>query len=351
MKYRHVSIYEIRGLIHPSGKGDVTVYTKTGIPSVTVLLTDNPDNYCYEIDRAQSVGYLMLTGSAGLKMSANLQLELQNHIGQIRERRRKELGTAQVLVFIAEGDVDVDFSGPIRDCGGYVVGFDIVSKEHISQSIDFERSAALAALSLSVEQNSLQTRRISKGSYLITESGKPAYSMSISLNAEAYSSKHTTDEIVERTAHYLSSLLGDISLSRVYRLFVQAISRKNDELRRFLFGWSALEILISKVFSDYEKLFITNLLGSDPANHVQRYFERVRDVMKRKYRITDKFVIVAACIGKDSVETDIEDFVKIKKARDALLHGDLVDEKTLPVSETISLLKRYIRYHTNTKAA
>lgn len=46
-----------------------------------------------------------------------------------------------------------------------------------------------------------------------------------------------------------------------------------------------------------------------------------------------------------SFETDIEDFVKIKNLRDTLLHGELVDEKTLPVPEPLSLLKKYIRCH------
>jgi hypothetical protein len=136
-------------------------------------------------------------------------------------------------------------------------------------------------------------------------------------------------------------------LSRVYKLLIQAISRDNDELRRFIFGWSALEILINKVFSEYEKQFVQNLLGAHPANHTLRYFDRVREVMEGKYRMVDKFIIVAACIGNNGFETDIQNFIKIKKIRDTLLHGEVINEKSLPISETVGLLQKYILRHTS----
>jgi hypothetical protein len=133
-------------------------------------------------------------------------------------------------------------------------------------------------------------------------------------------------------------------------LLIQAISRDTDKLRRFISGWSALEILVNKVFSEYEKLFIQNLIGTAPTGHTQRYFDRIRYVMQDKYRITDKFVIVVACLGEnESTESDIDDFESIKEKRDSLLHGNLIDESSLPINETIRLLKKYLSRHIDTK--
>lgn len=293
----------------------------------------------------------MLRGFAGQPASAETQLELENHINRIRENRKKQLGTSEALVFIAEGEVEADLSRPSVDRGDYILGFDVVSKEQITESLSTEVNAILTGLCLSAEHEALQLRRLDGDVYLVGESDKPMYSLGISISGEAYSSRQTTDEVVEKTRKHSLSLPIDSSLSRVYKLYIQGVSRENDALRRFLFSWSALEILINKVFSEYEKLFIQNLLGTDPINHTQRYFDRIRDVMKGKYRIMDKFIVIAACIGKDSVETNIEEFGKIKNIRDTLLHGEIMDEKSLPVAETVRLLWKYMRYHLDAKAA
>ena len=121
MQYRFINVYEIRGLNHPSGKGDITLYTKAGAPSIKAILTDKPDAYCYDIDRAKSLGYFMLRGFAGQPASAETQLELENHINRIRENRKKQLGTSEALVFIAEGEVEADLSRPSVDRGDYML--------------------------------------------------------------------------------------------------------------------------------------------------------------------------------------------------------------------------------------
>ena len=72
--------------------------------------------------------------------------------------------------------------------------------------------------------------------------------------------------------------------------------------------------------------------------------------MKGKYSIVDKFTIFAAYVGDDSSESDIEDFVKIKDIRDNLVHVELIDEKSLPISKTVKLLNKYLRHHIKAKA-
>lgn len=350
MRYRYVTVYQIRGLIHNPEKGDVEIYVKENNASVRAILTDKLDDYCYELDRAQSVGYLMLKSLVGQRESSDLRVEVETEIRRIRERRNKELEHSETLVFIAEGEAQADFSRPNRETDDYVLGFELVNKERIAEAHSDQVNAVLAALCLSTEHETIQIKRMRGDAYLINEAGKPVYSFDVSGSGEAFVSERTTDEVIKQAQSQAKSM-SKHSLSRVYRLLVQAISRDNDKLRRFMFGWSALEILINKVFSDYEKLFIQNLLGADPASHTQRYFERIRDVMKGKYRIADKFVVVAACVSDDSVETDIQDFVKIKEVRDALLHGEPIDEESLPISETVGLLKKYLRRHINAKAA
>lgn len=330
MKFRYITVYQIRGLTHDPNEGDIEIYAKGSHNySVRAILSGRPDQYCYDIDRAQSIGYLMLTGMVGQRGTTDHKLEIESGIERIREQRKKELQGSEALVFIAEGDTQVDLSSPNKETNDYIVGFDIVNKDDIVSSHRDEVSAALAALCLATERVPIQVKHLRADVYLLNELSKPVYSIGFSVSGEGYSSMPTTAEIIKEAQGQLK-LVSRRALTKVYRLLTQAISRDNDELRRFMFGWAALEIFIKNVFSEYEKLFIQSLLESDSASQAGRYFKRVRKVMKGKYNISDQFVVVAACIGEGSVEPDVKDFIRIKKIRDALFHDTSMAEKGLP---------------------
>ncbi len=351
MKYRYVTVYQLRGLIHNPDRGDVNLYIKEGVPSVRAILTDKLDEHCYELDRAQSVGYLMLKSLFGQRESKDLRVEVETEICRIRERRNKDIEGSEKFIFIAEGETNPDLSKPNRETDDYSLGVGLISKEIIAESYSDQLHTLLVALCLSTKHEIIEVKKVTGDVYLINERGKPIYSFDFSGSGENYSSRRTTDEVITEAQGQSIKLMSERNLNRVYELLIQAVSRDNDRLRRFMFSWSALEILIHKVFLAYEKKFIENLTGADPAKHTQRYFDRIRDVMKDKYRLTDKFVVVASGIGDDSIETDLEMFVKIKNIRDALFHGDRVDDETLPISETVKLLKKYLRRHINGKSA
>jgi hypothetical protein len=350
MKYRYIAVYQIRGLIHVPDRGDVEIYADGDGFSVRAILTERVDEYCYELDRARSLGYLVLKSLAGQRESDTLRVEVEAEVSRIRERRNKDLSRSEVLIFTADGEVEPDFSRPSRETDDFVLGFEVVNKDNIVGAHSAQMNAALAALCLSTEHDTIQVKRVQGDVYLINESGKPVYSLDFSASGDAFVSRRTSDAVIREAQSQAVALTSEKSLARVNRLLVQAISSENDKLRRFMFGWSALEIFINKVFSEYERLCVQNLLGTDPASHTQRYFERIHDVMRDKYRITDKFVVVTACLGDDSIETDVETFASIKKSRDELLHGEVLDEDSLPVAETIKLLKKYLRLHISMKA-
>jgi hypothetical protein len=345
MKFRYITIYQIRGLIHNSDEGDIEIYAKENHgASVRAILTDQPDQYCYDIDRAQSIGYLMLTSMVGQRGTDDVKLEIKTEIERIRENRKKELQGLEAFIFIAEGETDVDFSHPNKETDDYVLGFDIINKDNIISPYRDQINAALVALCLATERVPLDVKHLRGDVYLINEISKPVYSIAFSGSGEGYPSIQTTAEIIKEAQGQIK-LISKRPLTKVYRLLTQAISRDNDELRRFMFGWAALETLIKTVFSEYEKLFVQSLLEADPASQAGRYFKRIREVMKGKYNIADQFVVVAACIGEGPVEPDIQEFIRIKKIRDTLFHDTSVAEKGLPTVVTVELLKKYLRLH------
>ena len=99
-----------------------------------------------------------------------------------------------------------------------------------------------------------------------------------------------------------------------------------DRLKAFLSGWTALEILIGKAFNTYEQVFLSPLKNAGQATLRDRFLDRIKVVMKDKYRLTDKFVVVAAvlfpAIPDIELEGDYETFCRLKKLRDSISHGD-----------------------------
>jgi hypothetical protein len=147
-------------------------------------------------------------------------------------------------------------------------------------------------------------------------------------------------------AEFLARQLERTELKRVVNLFARSLdSAADDDFRSFLFGWTALEIFINKVFSQYERVLVEAVNSQVTVHGVSRYFERITQVMKNKYRLVDKFSVVAGVLAGETSDADVDQFKRIKKARDELLHGQDVAVTSLINTELRELLSRYLRAH------
>jgi hypothetical protein len=102
--------------------------------------------------------------------------------------------------------------------------------------------------------------------------------------------------VVEAIRVYSTVLTDELGLERVSNLFVQSLNPEYDDFRRFIFGWSALEILVNKVFRDYERAFVDELVSGASVHGASRYFARITEVMKDKYSLVDKFGVIASVL-------------------------------------------------------
>lgn len=159
MKYKYVAVYQLRGLIHNPDRGDIDLYVKEGVPSVRAILTDKLDEYCYELDRAHVVGYLMLKSMFGNCKSKALRVEVETEICRIRERRNKELKGSEKFIFIAEGETTPDFSKPNEETDNYILGYGLIEKDQITESHSDQLNAILAALCLSTKHEIIEIKK------------------------------------------------------------------------------------------------------------------------------------------------------------------------------------------------
>ncbi|AOV17634.1 hypothetical protein BJI67_11700 [Acidihalobacter aeolianus] len=118
-----------------------------------------------------------------------------------------------------------------------------------------------------------------------------------------------------------------------------------DQLKTFLSGWAALEILIAKAFKRYEQEFLSPFTQIGQESMRERFLARIKDVMKDKYRLSDKFVAVSAVLFRDAsredFQRDYQTFRDLKERRDSISHGDPFEENSLPIQQVDALLRKY----------
>jgi hypothetical protein len=116
-----------------------------------------------------------------------------------------------------------------------------------------------------------------------------------------------------------------------------------------LTAWAGLEVFTNKTFKDaYEPLAFATITDASPPAR-KPFITRLRDVMKDKYNIRDKFVVVASELDVADANADIELFKDVKDQRDAV-HDMSVAPDALPTYRATHLLRKYLRLHLTRKA-
>ena len=200
--------------------------------------------------------------------------------------------------------------------------------------------------SLSISTNpEYHAEKVSSGIYFIDSNEKPLYSLTFQGGrARAIVSK-TIDFEKEKEISKLIGLSNENKqLKTPFRLLTQSLETTQDELRAFIFAWTALEILVNKIFTTYEEKFISNVIDDQNSHGVNQFLTRIKDVMKDKYRITDKFSLMASFLSDEATE-DIELFKSMKKIRNDISHGNEFNEETLPVENARKLVAKYLMGH------
>lgn len=113
-----------------------------------------------------------------------------------------------------------------------------------------------------------------------------------------------------------AAIRGLTSLSRVHELFAASLDGAKDRLRAFQAGWSALEIFVNKVFSRYERDFLGGLTSDSDPNAKEWFVARIHEVMRDKYRLRDRFALIAGVLASSDADADVAEFdISENKAR------------------------------------
>ena len=376
MKYQHTTAYWIKGLIQhqvESGK-EIVLNTKIGFRAV---LTSSPDVHCFEGDRSLADSVLRLGRWYGLGEPGSLEEQLIDKTKEIQESRKQKFGSGLYIVCLIEGNIDKFEPSYVTETDNFVICSDGVSKESI-ESINLASKShildMLSALTLSTD-SVLAFAKASESLVFFRDDGKPVYFRTLSGSARTYACPLITPETVKSAEDWYQKLTANQDLDRVKQLLVSSLQTEDDKLRSFLSAWVALEIFINKTFVLYEEQFFQKVKGGYLPKILPRFLNRIREVTEvpknnypwnttepltvlidhsasiredmkgNKYRVADKFALIASWLSLEAAEEDVKEFMKAKEKRDDLSHIQDLVEAALPVKGVQKLVRKYLQLH------
>ena len=345
MKYRYTAIYSIKGLSLPPARGDTELVVDSAI-GLRAILTSQPNAHVFEGDRSLAVAGLMLRALFRAEPTSNdFKQRVANAVEEIRAAREKEFGNDPFLVVIGEGEVPSFNPSHEKDAEDFIVCFDGADKDEIRARFHTRITALINSITSEVE-SVIGIRKVSDSVVFLRDDGKPVYSYTFSGgSARLYVSRPLSDEQVQTIGELYRLFTADTTLERVQRLLRSSFETEEDALRSFLAAWSAFEIFVNKVFDIYEDRFFKSLFERGAPEVQRKYLQRIREVMKAKYRLADKFAAVSFQLSPDTADEDLKTVLQAKKIRDELSHGGSVDEASLPVKPIRDLASKYVRLH------
>lgn len=343
MKYRYVAAWAVvGGFTLPKDSPRVELSDEHG---ERFLLTSEPNPLLARVDQASAVGRLMLKRLIGQGGNEELEVALASEVAEIRAERERKAGSQPLLILEAEGETEIAHNEHNQvESDDFIIAFELVDKAKLRLRHQESAEAMKTAVASESEVPS-RFASIAEGTYLIRDDGRVVYSVSFSFNADvSVASPLSPDAPKRMTARYAA--LSAYDLSSIERLFSQMVDHGTDKLRAFLSGWAALEILIAKAFRTYEQKFLSPLTQGSQASLRERFLSRVKTVMKDKYRLTEKFIVVTAVLfpnaTDEETQRDLEQFSKLKDLRDQIFHGQPFNERELPTHELAKLLRKYL---------
>ncbi len=344
MDYKYTVVYRLEGISNSNLDEDKLVYQDENL-GITVVLTSDVNRHCLSIDRGLACASLLLRGMFGCEKMQELPTAIDSEIKKIQEERLSKKNSGAYAVIIISGRAELDIKENLhRETDEFSISFDAIDKESIRNQHKERINAIVASLAISTSPE-YHAEKIASGICFFDANDKPLYTYTLQGGrARLILAKPVDLEKETEICRVIGLSNANMQLKTPFRLLTQSLETTEDNLRAFMSAWSALEILTNKVFPVYEEKFIAGIVDDHNSHGVNNFLRRIKDVMKDKYRLTDKFSLVASFLSSE-ITADIELFKNIKKERDNISHGKEFDEEALPVEGARKLASKYLMNH------
>ncbi len=339
MRLTHTVVYRLRGIALPENLEHEVL--RDDAAGVVAVLTADIDRHLEDPDRAGVLAGRLLRRLVGQPSEGTLDDGLQEAVAEVRRGRQQKYSAGPYLLFVRQAPFSEALRGAVREMDKVEIAIGAIDKDAVRAASVPHLRSLLSAVFLSAVQT-VGVDKVLDSILLRHDDGRPIYIFTVSMGAaDVYVSRPLDAPTLETIPTVYARLLGATQLERVSSLMVAAMDTEADRLRSFLASWTALEMFINKLFPEYESLLFDELTAD--GRQVRRdYWYRIKQVMKDKYRLSDKFVLIAAALSPDTADADTRAFRQAKKTRDDLLHGFNVADQALEAEPVLQILRRYL---------
>jgi len=340
MKCEYTIVYRIKGIEHKS-QADVDLLSNSN-SLIRAVLTKKPDMFAGRRNEDIAL-YATLVKCLEQQLSNSPLVEQMRNASMFFCPKFEEVPH---IVIQIRGECEELNGKTINETEGFVV---YLNANDPSESISIKCEPDIAAVltSLVIESGgSIMPEKVCDSIALFHEDGKRAIPVNFTISIEISDDGPLVEDAhVRITDCYRRLSSNKNKLGIVAKLLKLSLEAEKDKLRSFLFGWSALEIFVNKVYKKYEDEIFDKLKKSPNLKLCVSYVNRIREVMKGKYSLTNKFSLIASGLCIADAEKDVEVFQKTNKTRNSLFHGSEINETELPTKFARDLLVKYLQLH------
>lgn len=173
----------------------------------------------------------------------------------------------------------------------------------------------------SSEAHTVEFKPVDRTIFGITPDGITVHDVRITASGSGYVSKPLTGEDIESGIQSVVKLAGllDHRVSRFFQLGLH----DQDDLKRFLYYFLAIEIEVHRVFRTVSRAqHVTNGVTLDPRVS-SSLASLIESRLENWKNLTDRFVWCVVSVWKHLSDDDIGEFKRLKKVRDRIAHGEI----------------------------
>jgi hypothetical protein len=269
----------------------------------------------------------------------------------IRDRLEREAGNAfdQRAWYVAlavEREVEIGVAEPAES---ELLWLDADEVPGLLKRLRAEFTPALNVLALAVENTIgagfFEDRVVDEQLYFFAEGKEPLSIAEVTGTAGSITwrtqlQESTWKTLKERVADLGASRAASAEIVRPIHWYLAALQTL-DPWNRFERAYFALEVLTHKLADKYRSKLKSLRFEAD---EVKREDGSLGNLLwpDRGLPIAIEFAIVALALSPDSAEEDVTCFRKVTKARHQLVHGQITNGASLPVSAVTDLVRRYL---------
>jgi hypothetical protein len=343
MDIQYLSVYKVPGIVGLPNNADFELLHASAENGVRVFLTMARDSYYLHLRRLVAINQsIQKSFRAGVTQVSSSQTQFAELLAGIQIKEGISFDSPLLIVEATQKIENIDTSkvSPIGD-----IGLGLFDDNELAANAKPALECAISGLALALPTGEFrEIESLGSATYFADPaSNRTIYSLSSNfIQLSGSGSTSVTTETLASAANFATHLRTDKTLGTVSRLLSES-SLARDRLTAFLTAWAGLEVFANKTFKDYEAVAFATLENASPPAR-KRFIERLKDMMKGKYNIRDRFVVIASELDIADADADIDTFQDIKKQRDAV-HDMSAPPETLPTERLRDLLRKYLGLH------